>query len=388
IQPRAPLTHAPSTPLLPTFLGIGPAKSGTTALIELLRPLRGVRIGELYTRSYAEEKRANGKFWPELAFFLDTDSFHSTDGIAYYESLFKVETRQPYEGEQIVAVGEKTPAYSGFPLTPYQVKDKLGGDVNLLFTVRDPVEAVVSKYIYHQCCVRDDQTEELECGGDTGCRESFVRYHEMLFLEHTNKAECARRRGLKLGMNDEIYSEVGGDSKAAYLNDARLLAHCQVPSSADLAQQLTDHAMATNLRRWQHVFGADNIMCLHNTDLARNPQHARRVAANFIGAPEPELDRVQEPEKMEARGSVLDRLKGKKGAIGTTETEVEAEFMLYRLREFYETESAKHAWRLCAKNAYSVIMDPDAAEQAGVTPAPEWEWVRYADANATARTNE
>jgi hypothetical protein len=62
--------------------------------------------------------------------------------------------------------------------------------------------------------------------------------------------------------------------------------------------------------------------------------------------------------------------------------------MLYRLREFYETESAKHAWRLCAKNAYSVIMDPDAAEQAGVTPAPEWEWVRYADANATARTNE
>jgi hypothetical protein len=173
--------------------------------------------------------------------------------------------------------------------------------------------------------VRDDQTEELECGGDTGCRESFVRYHEMLFLEHTNKAECARRRGLKLGMNDEIYSEVGGDSKAAYLNDARLLAHCQVPSSADLAQQLTDHAMATNLRRWQHVFGADNIMCLHNTDLARNPQHARRVAANFIGAPEPELDRVQEPEKMEARGSVLDRLKGKKGAIGTTETEVEAE---------------------------------------------------------------
>lgn len=147
IQPRAPLTHAPSTPLLPTFLGIGPAKSGTTALIELLRPLRGVRIGELYTRSYAEEKRANGKFWPELAFFLDTDSFHSTDSIAYYESLFKVETRQPYEGEQIVAVGEKTPAYSGFPLTPYQVKDKLGGDVNLLFTVRDPVEAVVSKCV-------------------------------------------------------------------------------------------------------------------------------------------------------------------------------------------------------------------------------------------------
>jgi len=63
----------------------------------------------------------------------------------FYKGFFG--PRQP----NVRVAGEKTPRYSDHPLVPYRIKGILGPKVKLLFTLRDPLEALLSLYsLRHQ----------------------------------------------------------------------------------------------------------------------------------------------------------------------------------------------------------------------------------------------
>lgn len=386
-EKRTGVVHKTGSLMLPTFLGIGPAKTGSTALFELLRPLRGVRIGENYERKNAKAQRAKGTFFAEIGFFIDTKRYDTAfgkkgKGLKYYASFFEVETRPPFPSEQIVAIGEKTPLYAGYLMAPYRVRERLGTDVNLVYTVRDPVDAVVSLFIYHKCCVRDKVSFRLTC--ENKCSVTFVAHTQSLIREHAAKRKCANQRDLDMDSSNSSLKQATND-------DQRLLKECQLKVSTRLGPQLTDYFLATNLRRWIHVAGGGNFMCIHSLDIAHYPRHAQRLVANFVGAPDPNDDEELLTSNKDAgmgaharavvRGgdgaqtSNIQRLLDTRGAVGKAETTAQVADVLGRLAAIYEGESVADAWKVCQRSPYSVVRDPGAAQEAGVDPAPgDWEW--------------
>jgi Sulfotransferase domain len=110
------------TPRLPNFLHVGPGKSGSTWLHEVL-------IGH-----------------PEVFLTAAKDLYYFSRyydrGAAWYASHF----RDANERQRIV--GEVCPDYLVSPLAPERIHSTLGPDISLMVTLRDPVERAFSSYLY------------------------------------------------------------------------------------------------------------------------------------------------------------------------------------------------------------------------------------------------
>jgi len=109
---------------LPTFLGIGASRSGSTWLDSFLRSHPAI---------YMPTRRK------EIHFF---DSFYE-QGIKWYEEFFpKVSHAGDYK-----AIGEFSPGYLSHPEAPRRIKKHLGR-VKMLVILRDPVERAYSQWKY------------------------------------------------------------------------------------------------------------------------------------------------------------------------------------------------------------------------------------------------
>ncbi len=109
-------------PRLPNFLHIGPGKSGSTWLHEVL-----IRHPEVFlTRA------------KDLYYF----SRYYERGTAWYASHFRDAT------ESQSVVGEVCPDYLVSPLAPERIASTLGPQVLLMVTLRDPVERAFSSHLY------------------------------------------------------------------------------------------------------------------------------------------------------------------------------------------------------------------------------------------------
>jgi hypothetical protein len=107
---------------LPNFLHLGPGKSGSTWLHEVL-----ILHPEVYLTSAKD-----------LYFF----SRYYDRGVPWYASHF----RDASENQHVV--GEICPDYLVHPHAPERISATLGPKVSLMVTLRDPVERAFSSYLY------------------------------------------------------------------------------------------------------------------------------------------------------------------------------------------------------------------------------------------------
>jgi hypothetical protein len=107
--------------MLPTFLGIGVSRSGTTWLHQLL---------EGHPEVYVPRRK-------ELAFF----SKYYNRGLEWYEGFFPSDT----EARRYKAVGEITPIYWFHPDCPRRIA-KVPSITKLIMIVRNPVDRAYSDY--------------------------------------------------------------------------------------------------------------------------------------------------------------------------------------------------------------------------------------------------
>lgn len=111
--------------MLPTFLIIGAAKSGTTSLWEYLR-----RHPQVYVAPVKEP-----------SFFVDEIAWRK--GISWYEDLFAA-------GGAALARGEASPTYTMYPAlegVPARIFS-IVPHVKLIYLVRDPIERMRSVYVH------------------------------------------------------------------------------------------------------------------------------------------------------------------------------------------------------------------------------------------------
>jgi hypothetical protein len=110
------------SPTLPNFLYLGPGKSGSTWLHEVL-----VQHPEVYL---TEAK--------DLYFF----SRYYDRGLDWYQAQFR-DARPEH-----AVVGEVSPDYLFRPEVPQRIRDSLGPDVRLAVTLREPADRAFSSYLY------------------------------------------------------------------------------------------------------------------------------------------------------------------------------------------------------------------------------------------------
>jgi Sulfotransferase family len=110
--------------MLPNFLVIGAAKSGTTSLYR-------------YLRDHPQVFMADSK---ELKFFTSRSRWRL--GTGWYERQFR--------GAAAVAVGEASPSYTRYPLyrgVPARIAQTIP-EVRLVYLVRHPIERIRSHYLH------------------------------------------------------------------------------------------------------------------------------------------------------------------------------------------------------------------------------------------------
>jgi hypothetical protein len=122
--------------ILPNFLVIGAAKSGTTSLHHYLREHPQIylpRIKEINYFAYTPERPRGRQYW---ATTLDE-----------YAAHFR-------EAAGLKAVGEVTPAYMNSPVAAANIARELP-DVRLVAILRDPADRAYSRYLMNQRAGQD-----------------------------------------------------------------------------------------------------------------------------------------------------------------------------------------------------------------------------------------
>lgn len=109
---------------LPNFLHLGPGKTGSTWLHEVL-----IRHPEAYL---SEAK--------DLYFF----SRYYDRGLDWYRAQFRA------AGPEYAVIGEISPDYLACEQAPERIRDCLGSDTRLMVTLREPAERAFSSYLYLQ----------------------------------------------------------------------------------------------------------------------------------------------------------------------------------------------------------------------------------------------
>jgi hypothetical protein len=116
--------------MLPNFLIIGAARSGTTWLSKNLM---------LHPEVFMSEKK-------EIHFF----DIHFKEGLDFYEKHFE-------QSEKYLVRGEASPSYLHTPEVAKRIKETLG-DIKLIVALRNPVDRLYSRY-WNSKAKSDGQTE-------------------------------------------------------------------------------------------------------------------------------------------------------------------------------------------------------------------------------------
>ena len=126
-----------STDYYPIILGVGPAKTSSTALFRMLSHHPEVGMGDVSAVNIpccAMELAFFGSRWPETN---------------YYHEYGKYFAKVAEKSSKIKYLAEKTPLYHDFPLVPNRIGKLLHpSNTWLVFTLRDPLEAHISLFLF------------------------------------------------------------------------------------------------------------------------------------------------------------------------------------------------------------------------------------------------
>jgi len=286
---ESPPPEPSSEDIWPEFIGIGPARSGSTVLMMTLAAHPQVQVGD---PALNNQTCCDGS---ELYFFEHDDKF--IKGLDYYKGFFG--SRKP--GVRIA--GEKTPRYSDHPLVPYRIRSMLGPKMKFVFTVRDPLEALISLFYY-----RKKTAAEEEHGQSFDSDVSFKDYAESLLDVQVAYSHCidekthvaldtlgAVGKGIYMTIFEAFQTMDLGFEHAQQLDEAAY--SCWIGSTGNYTDDRLQHYyFVDNLTRWRLVFGDENVMCVWNDEFRRDGLTVSNRVASFLGLdPFDDLPEVAKP---------------------------------------------------------------------------------------------
>jgi len=259
-----PPPAAESSEIWSEFIGIGPARSGSSNLLWTLKRHPHIQVGEpaLHNQSCCPGS--------ELSFFTNDTLF--AKGIEYYKGYF--ETRKP----NVKIAGEKTPSYSDHPMVPYRIRAMLGPNVKLLFTLRDPLEALLSLYsLRHQ-----EGRVNVSTWFTTLLEDQ--RLYEKCLQKQLRKVWLINE-GKTLNLHETI-SKLEWHS-AMMLEELTNVCWSRPTDMRGQHERLQHYIYKENLMRWRTVFG-DRVLCIWNDEFRVNGVNTLNRVLNFLSlAPVP-----------------------------------------------------------------------------------------------------
>ncbi|KAJ8603539.1 hypothetical protein CTAYLR_004874 [Chrysophaeum taylorii] len=248
----------------PNVLGIGPAKSGSTALAHLLHSVPRVVTGN---KTYATGVWEDYPY--EVAWLYRPEMV--AKGLASYSKYFP-------PNENAVVFFEKTPKYSAHSLVPYRARTFLSNKLKLVLTTRGLLDLDASLYLY---------------------REKLVTYREWFEARvraHEAWADCRERRFRVITGNtitiESLHDPDYFDWQAASGAEHDLANVCGAVASVDanvtrFRDWISEIFVVWSLRRWTLVFPHEqNFLCIDSDSIKANPEMEQSRIFDFVGLPD------------------------------------------------------------------------------------------------------
>ena len=252
--------HCPESRDIPFVVGIGPAKSGSTAVFRTLASHPQIELGnaglrgdccgtELYFFLRPLERRSFNASWERLA--------------EYFKSRL-----EPLRADSILWWGEKTPRYAGHTLVPFFLRAMLPA-ARLVYTSRDSIELDASLYAFR----------------GMKQRMTHMTWAQGRVAAHTDWRECRARELLQRNLSEDgLYGgELGID--AVEKVEASLHARCKqgqfrANGTIDAFKEVLN---GWNLRRWSFVFPRSQLLCVSMSDHLSNWKDVSARLGRFLG---------------------------------------------------------------------------------------------------------
>jgi len=246
--------------IVPNFLIVGPAKSGTSNLLRMIGKHENVVIGQLpclsadenrYIHIDASKNCLNGSS-NELG-YLEQSKYW--DPIPMYQKSFSWR-------EGIIAAGEKTPIYASSYYVPYYARFFLGEDLKLFYTYRDPVETVISFYMHFNM-----YKKQLPFRG------FVIEVLNGLVEQNQCRQKMINSINVSAGIAtvDHLYeSALSQWQQTLVIEESLSLCTSRQSIYSRTFQLHNDYIQQFNiyahLRRWLHAFSPSRMLCIHNDD--------------------------------------------------------------------------------------------------------------------------
>jgi len=260
-----------STDIWSSFIGIGAILSGSTSVMQILKNHPQIEIGDRHRHMKALAQHlepAECCSDSELNFFIDENFL--LRGLSYYQSFFG-----PRNSETKIA-GEGSPSYSDHPLVPHRIRAILGPDVKLLFTIRDPVDALLSLYTLRQ------QDERIPVP---------VYFHKLL-ADQKVYDECVETMITSIfrepqNTSPTLFYEILGHSELndvskMLLDEALMICWNKMTSIRHHHERLQHYLYKENFLRWNAVF-PNQIHCIWSDEFIANGLEVGNSILEFLG---------------------------------------------------------------------------------------------------------
>lgn len=257
-----------STGLWSSFIGIGPALTGLDSFTEILQMHPQIQVGIKNNLLAATRGGSQCCKGAELYFFGDDNQLHL--GLDYYKKFFL-----PLKSGAKIA-GESSPSYSDHPLVPYRVRAMLGSNVKLLFTVRDPVDALLSLYTLRQ----QDERLPVPAYFHKLIRDQRA-YDECLETTITNLFRSTGRT------SSTLYYEVVSSNEldihsTMLLEETAMMCWNQKTSIRHHNERLQHYLYTENLMRWHAVF-PNQVLCIWSDEFVEDGLGTINSVLEFLG---------------------------------------------------------------------------------------------------------
>lgn len=266
--------------IYPTFLGVGGAKTGSSAFHRLISRHRDVVVGKKNTST-------------EIGFLVLGKANHTEFKV--YASYF------PWRSGAL-AVGEKTPFYSGYAMAPYSARLYLGSKLKLIYTIREPVSATISLYLFRKLYTKKvdfiswaskslKEIEEVDA-----CKEKKFKAIEFDFSDSQNMRYV------------DLYNSSLFDWKAVASIEESLEIDC--PSLLKYGiDYLSMYRHQENLLRWSFTFAKESVFCVSNDEqLYGETQVLYDNLSKFLHLERNGWVEKEEEQQKIVRSSILERL--------------------------------------------------------------------------------
>lgn len=280
-QERADLKS--ETGIFPTFIGIGGPKSGSTSMVLRLSEHLNIEIGE-------STRGGQTCCGPEL--YVMINGALEAEGLSTYKKFYPDKI-----GGEIKQIGEKTPSYSEDPLVPYKVKALLGDDTKVLYTIRDMIDMDVSHYFHSKEYGRMD-TKDMTywewVDRRVNAQSRFLKCRENHFqMMVVPDGAMSKEWFIKL---EDLYTTDMLHPKDVQMIENYLTHRCTAGSDPNIVEHVDRSYLplrdipdmgglthSVNLKRWRHVVGADNFMCITDRDQFCDTEGTAYKVLRFLG---------------------------------------------------------------------------------------------------------